>query len=314
MKKILIIKMGYSETLDSDKSKIVSLGDVVRCSVILESIKNRYPNSQITWLVSKEAFALVEGNKHISKILVWDEFVPFVLMREQYDMVINLEKIDGICALVEMINAWEKVGFRFDSQTGSFDTYSQSLIAKEYIQSKDDGGKKSIWQEIILNMLGSSWSGQEYSLGYEPKSLEMYDVGLNWQVGVKWPTKGASKQWWEGLCVNLQRQDMTCSWQQGEKDLYEYMEWINSCRVTVTNDSLGLHLALALKKNVIALFGATDSAEIYLYGRGVAIEASALAECKPCYKNRCDKPTHCMELIDSKEIASLVKQLLKGDN
>ena len=78
--KILILKLGYSETLDPEISKIVSLGDVVRCSVVLEALKEKYPHSHITWLVAQEALPLVAQNKYIDRVLVWDEFVPFVLM------------------------------------------------------------------------------------------------------------------------------------------------------------------------------------------------------------------------------------------
>ena len=60
--KILIIKLGYSETLDPEIGKVVSLGDVVRCSVVLEALKEKYPNSNITWLVAPEAFPLVVDN------------------------------------------------------------------------------------------------------------------------------------------------------------------------------------------------------------------------------------------------------------
>ena len=42
-------------------------------------------------------------------------------------------------------------------------------------------------------------------------------------------------------------------------DLHGYMDWINTCRVLITNDSLGLYLGIALGKKVIALFGPTPS-------------------------------------------------------
>ena len=48
MKKILILKLGLSETLDSETSKIVSLGDVLRCTVVLEPLREKYPDSTIT--------------------------------------------------------------------------------------------------------------------------------------------------------------------------------------------------------------------------------------------------------------------------
>jgi len=42
--------------------------------------------------------------------------------------------------------------------------------------------------------------------------------------------------------------EYTFSMQQGMDNLHLYMDWINSCRLLVTNDSLGLHIALASEK------------------------------------------------------------------
>lgn len=54
------------------------------------------------------------------------------------------------------------------------------------------------------------------------------------------------------------------------------MKWISSCDYIVTHDSLGLHLALAMKKPFIALFGPTSSHEIDLYNLGVSVSTNEL--------------------------------------
>ena len=314
--KILIIKLGYSETLDPEIGKVVSLGDVVRCTVILESLKEKYEDSNITWLVAPEAFPLLADNPYIDRILVWDEFVPFVLMREQFDMVVNLEKIHGICALADMIQAWEKVGFRFDSRSGEYSAYERSVGATKYIQSKASGEKShDIWQRVLVEMVGCEWKGQEYSLGYKPKPKQFYDVGFNYYVGSKWPTKAMVKERWEELAKKLELQNISYSWQQGMSNLYEYMDWIAGCKVLVTNDSLGVHLALAMKKSVVVLFGSTSGEEIYYYGRGASIYpkfGNMLNEyqCVPCYNPTCKKEKHCMDFIDLDDIVENVKSFL----
>lgn len=314
--KILIIKLGYSETLDPEIGKVVSLGDVVRCTVILESLKEKYEDSNITWLVAPEAFPLLADNPYIDRILVWDEFVPFVLMREQFDMVVNLEKIHGICALADMIQAWEKVGFRFDSRSGEYSAYERSVGATKYIQSKASGEKShDIWQRVLVEMVGCEWKGQEYSLGYKPKPKQFYDVGFNYYVGSKWPTKAMVKERWEELAKKLELQNISYSWQQGMSNLYEYMDWIVGCKVLVTNDSLGVHLALAMRKSVVVLFGSTSGEEIYYYGRGASIYpkfGNMLNEyqCVPCYNPTCKKEKHCMDFIDLDDIVESVKSFL----
>lgn len=309
MKKILIVKLGYSETLDKERSKVVSLGDVIRASVILEPLKRRYPASNITWLVSHEAFPLIRGNRYIDRILVWDEFMPYVLMREKYDMVINLEKINGICALTDMIDAWEKVGFRFNSDSGDFDTYSKGEVAKTYLEEKESG-VRTIWQELILSMLGLEWHGEGYSLGYVPKSEIKFDVGFNYKVGTKWPTKAMSEVRWAELAKKLEQQGISYDYQKGADNLEEYMEWIHSCRVLVSCDSLGLHLAFAMQKPAIGLFGATDEREVYFYGDSLALHPKCECSCMPCYNPKCDREKHCMEFIDLDEVVANIQSIL----
>lgn len=305
--KILILKLGYSETLDPEIGKIVSLGDVVRCSVVLEALKAKYPHSHISWLVSQEALPLVIENPYIDRVLVWDEFMPFALMREHYDMVVNLEKLQGICALTDMIQAWEKVGFRFNVQSGEYDTYMQGFVAKNYIKEKASGSKThDIWQKIIVEMVGCVWQNQEYSLGYKPKPQNHFTIGLNHFVGSKWPTKAMAKYKWEELAQKLQARNITYSWQQGMNNLYEYMDWIAGCDILVSSDSLGVHLALALKKRVVVLYGATSGEEVYLYNRGIAIYPKINYPCIPCYKPKCQMPGHCMDFIDIDEIIAYI--------
>lgn len=309
--KILIIKLGYSETLDREISRSVSLGDVLRCTVILDVLKELHPGSHITWLASSESAPLVLHNPLIDMVYMWDEFMPFVLMEEKFDIVINLEKVHGICALTNMINAWEKIGFRFDSHKGSFDTYMRSNLAKKYIFDKTENNKRDIWQKVLVEMIGGEWKNQEYSLGYKPSSVECFDVGFNYLVGNKWPNKALDKQKWDELEKKLINNGIAVSWQQGTKDLYEYMEWINSCKVIVSNDSLGLHLALALKKFVVGIFGPTDPDEIYFYGRGKTIVPKIDYACIPCYDPCCWQTSVCMNYVDNNDIFSAIIDGLK---
>jgi len=290
-------------------TKIVSLGDVLRCTVILEPLKEKFSNTEISWLVSKEAIPLMTNNPHIDKLLIWDEFIPYVLMREQYDMVINLEKISGICALADMINAWEKIGFRFNSKTGMYDTYLQSLIAKRYIENKE--ATKDIWQKIIVEMVGCEWKEQEYSLGYKPQTKEEFDIGFNINVGKKWPTKAMPLEHWKLLEEKIKKNNFTVTWQEGLDSIYDYIDWINKSKLLITSDSLGLHIALALKKNVIGLFGPTSGKEVFFYGRGIAL-CSKKDKCPiaPCYQGVCNHSKFCMDIIDIDEVTSEVKKYL----
>ena len=150
LKKILVIKLGYSETLDSEITRIPSLGDVLRTTPILWALKEKYPSSSITWLVDRQAAPLLHGNRLIDRVLIWDEFVPFQLMKEKFDVLINLEKISGVCALADMVDAWVKYGFRFDGVTGTYHAYERGLDFIDYIEKKKTGRPRDCWQKILI--------------------------------------------------------------------------------------------------------------------------------------------------------------------
>lgn len=272
--KILIIKLGYSETLDSEIGRVVSLGDVLRTTPILRALKKKYPNSYISWLVSDKAEPLLHNNQYIDRTLVWDDFVPFQLQSEKFDLLINLEKVPGICALSDKIDAWNKQGFRFNNETGNYDGYKQGLEMIDYINQKKIGkSSKDCWQKSLIKLLGLKWSKENYVLGYEPKTKETYDVGFNFEVGTKWPEKAMPMKKWEHIAKQLEQNDKHCVWQEGLNSIYDYIDWINSCKTIITHDSLGLHIALALNKKVIALFGPTSSKEVCFLPSTIVITA-----------------------------------------
>lgn len=307
MAKILIIKLGYSETVDSGVSKISSLGDVLRTTVIL------YPfaNDHITWLVDEQARPLLDGNQFINRILNFDLSSVLQLQRERYDTVINLEKVPGVCAMADSISAWRRYGFRFDEMHGTAEAYDG--CEKVFSLCKDGDLKRThqgSWQELLLQIVGAKWDGQEYILGYQPKTVETYDVGLNWAVGAKWPNKAWPAERWEDL-KQLLTGRFSYSTQQGMNNLHDYIDWINSCRLLVTNDSLGLHIALALRKKVVVLYGPTNPNETYFYGRGEVLYPEVSLPCIPCLEQKCRMATHCMNFIAASSVMKSIENLIR---
>lgn len=87
-------------------------------------------------------------------------------------------------------------------------------------------------------------------------------------------------------------------------NLIEFPAIINACKLFITSDSLGLHIALALKRKTIVLMGPTSHAEIETYGLGEKIIADSPCVC--CYKKNCKS----MEKIEINKILSAVKKLI----
>ncbi|QFY41873.1 glycosyltransferase family 9 protein [Candidatus Methylospira mobilis] len=307
LKRVLVIKPGYSETLDPDDSGMVSLGDILRTTVILHLFPPEH--FQVTWLVDKKGIPLLKGNTHIHRLLTVNAFTPHLLLSEWFDIVINFEKEPGICAVSDRIPAWRRYGFRLDPQTHSAVAYDHADEALSFTTDSTAKRKKAkSWSEILYEMLGHKYTGQPYLLGYRPRSEIRYDVGLNHLIGKKFPLKRWPETQWKSLYDKLSKEHSVC-WQQGENDMENYIEWIASCRVVVTNDSLGLHIALALGKPVVGLFGPTIASEVS--GKLLTKIMPPLDwDCIPCLETFCPKETPCITHISVESVHQAALGLL----
>ena len=298
---MLIVKMGYTETLASFLNLGVSLGDVLRTTFIL----NYFKDWDVSWIVDEKAFPLLDGNPFIKRTVIWSgaEAVREKLGSEEFDLVINFENLSEICEFVSLLKGRKFMGFSINGLPDSVG--SQRLIEISMSPEKKRRNVLS-WQEILANAIGKKWNGEKYILGYRPKSSVIYDIGFNWTTSNKWKNKVWPRNKWLKLEKSLNKK-YTISWQRGMNNLYEYIEWINSCKLIVTADTLGLHLALALNKRVVALFGPTSPHEVYLYELGSYLLPRKKYDCMPCFRTYCGRGKPCIELITPEEVKEAVE-------
>ena len=304
-KSVLIIKLGYAETLVHEDGFIPSLGDVFRHTVLL----HHYANDCVTWLTSESAVPLLKGNPFIDKILIYRENIAEELSLQRFDEVLCLEKAPTLCALSKSIDASRHLGFGWTRNGTNAHPGAESAL--DIANGKDHFLPI---QALLYQMVGDYWHGENYILGYSPKPRDNYDVGFNIKVGSKWPTKEWPMSHWkelEKMCVN---HGLKVKWQEGHNNIEDYMDWINAGRLIVTCDSLGMHLGLAMKKKVIALFGPTPSEDIYMYGRGVILSAEWACGKAPCMNPTCSQNNECMGEISPKIVARTIINLINGLN
>lgn len=82
----------------------------------------------------------------------------------------------------------------------------------------------------------------------------------------------------------------------------------NLADVVVSGDSLGMHIAIGLRKYVIAWFGLSCAPEIDLYDHGVKIIRDL--PCAPCWKKVCDMPYGpiCVTEFQPEWLVALVRE------
>jgi heptosyltransferase II len=96
----------------------------------------------------------------------------------------------------------------------------------------------------------------------------------------------------------------------GETTLGEFIELAAACRLYLTNDSGGMHIASALGVPTVAVFGATDHTGTGPTGP-LARVIRQQVDCSPCLLRECPIDHRCMTAVSAKIVAETAADLLK---
>jgi lipopolysaccharide heptosyltransferase II len=98
----------------------------------------------------------------------------------------------------------------------------------------------------------------------------------------------------------------------GETTLSEHAALIGRSALCITNDSGPMHLAVALGRPVVSIFGPTDEIWIGPYRRANAVVRASLP-CAPCYLrvlNRCPHNHACMREVSAQAVIERAEMML----
>lgn len=95
----------------------------------------------------------------------------------------------------------------------------------------------------------------------------------------------------------------------------QFISLVNNIPIIVSADTFGMHTAIALRKNVIALHGPQPEQEIYLYDRGQKVHLNLA--CAPCFAPKSDRcfntqRLQCMREIDVHTVHKAIKNEIKN--
>jgi len=306
MKKVLIVKLG-------------ALGDVVRSTVLLSELSKRF--DEIHWLTSKSALDLLNSSKIFKKYIYENEENKNSLINQDFDLIINLEEDKQILEFVSLVKTKKLIGHFLNLSLPLGVDYTpecnywldMSFISKKYSREEADLIKlqskisvPEIWYDMVFGE--NVWNGQEYDLGVSPKPLNEIKgkIGLIDVTESKWPNK-----YWQGyteLKKMLQDDGFIVESLGFRPTLKEHVDDINNCEIIVCGDTSGMHIALALKKRVVAIFNCTPPDEIYDYGRMKKIVSPLLEK---YFLKRIDD-YGAQSVISVEEVYNVVKELLKS--
>jgi ADP-heptose:LPS heptosyltransferase len=325
--------------------KLDAIGDVLRTTSILHSLKKKYPDSYIVWLTKNNAKDLFKNNELVNEIFVYENIATETnLDVEEFDLVINLDPSPVSAALATKANGKKKIGFGL-KPNGKVFTFNDEAIEWFEMGAFDNLKKANTktYQQIIHEICSLDYDKgeiivklndveQKFSDEYL-KNLQKYNfdiiIGINPGASDRWEFKKWREDGYIELINKIQIEYNACILLYGgdeEKKLLEelssvskniintgsnnslrqFIALMNVPQIFITGDTLALHIATALKKEVICLFGPTSYNEIEDYGRITKVVPYEL-ECLVCYKMTCDFVPNCMQVITADMVYEQVK-------
>ena len=191
-----------------------------------------------------------------------------------------------------------------------------------------------------------TWAEEQWKTIDNHSSLNRGEVEKPLRVGLVLGTSWATKEWpqekWYSLIKSLQyRANFVCLGgpkeatqykplidslaaegidhimlnMLGKTTLQEVGALIESCDVVVTADTGSLHIALALDKPVVALFGPTDPKLWGPLTGTFKVLVNDELDCLGCRKRRCPKPDqYCMSGIEPVRVKKAIFELIGDRN
>ena len=329
--------------------KLDAIGDVLRTTSILPPLKYKYPDAYITWCTKLNAKEIFNNNSFVDDVITVEDDAGFRLSKEKFDIIINLDSSKISSSIASFAKGKDKKGFLLDEKGCVVPTSQEAdywLQMSAFDEKKKENTKT--YQQLIYDVIGLDddisrpvYQISEFftkrkinQLKSDGLKKKRVSIGLNVGVGTKWPNKGLPVENWKQLIeLLLKEQELNILLLGGPEEIEilndlknrypgtintggnnsidEFAAIVNVCNVIVTADTFALHIASALDKKIIALFGPTSMNEVELYGKGIKLHAED--ECKCFYRKKCTEEISCMQKINAEKIYSALKSILKRD-
>jgi len=308
-----------------------SLGDVTNALPILRLLRKKYPNAKISWLVAPYCSGLLEGHPDLDEVILFDrrrfgtawknpaaglDLIRFKrdLRRRQFDWVIDLQGLFRSGWLAWMTRAPVRIGFA-NAREFAWVFYTHRIPIATMEQHAVDR-----YMRIAL-AAGCDEGPIEFSFAVSESDRaavsEMLGDGPPIAVllpGANWPTKRWDPEKFEALVgplhdrfglrsilaggpdtIELAKSIPSAISLAGKTNLTQLVALLERASLVIANDSGPMHIAAALNKPLVTIFGPTNPVRTGPYGRPDSVVRVDIP-CSPCYSRHCSH-TSCLRWL-----------------
>lgn len=315
---ILIIKLG-------------AIGDVIRTTPLLHRLKSEFPSHKIWWLTYTPDIV----PSIVDKTFNYNVESIEILKSCNFDLLINLDKDLQAVALANSIDASDKLGFVMKDNLPYF---ANKNAEHKYLTGLfDDLNKMNTksYMEEIFEICGWKYNKEEYILDlnseytWDIPSSGRKIIGLNTGCGERWVSRLWNDDNWIELIFKLQQNNyfplLLGGKQEDEKNKYfakqtgacylghfsldKFISEMNQCDLVVSAVTMGMHIAIGLRKPLVLMNNIFNPNEFELFGRGEIVMPDK--ECKCYFSAKCTNPDYfCMEYISPDKIYNSIAKYI----
>jgi lipopolysaccharide heptosyltransferase I len=328
-----------------------SLGDVVQALPVLRLLKLHRPESEIFWWLDSSLASLLEGDPDLAGIVRferrrwaspehWPEMLRSIrwLRSQAFDLVIDLQCLSRSGAFAWLATGKFLAGLD-EPREGARGFYDVVARRNSFHTHAVD------WYLAVLRILNVpvhwnfNWLPERRDVAVEVKRKWKTEAsrwiilqpGARW-VNKRWPAEnfaalvrklGAAHPDFRFAILGgesdreigaaIARTDpQRCLDLTGKISLPEMVEWIRLSELMISNDTGPMHVAAALQKPVVAIFGPTEPRRTGPYGQLENVVQTKLS-CVPCMKSSCANPKQleCLLTISPDQISLVAEKLLR---
>lgn len=328
-----------------------SIGDIVLTTPVVRILRNRFPEARIDFVLKQEFAELMTTNPHLSTVYPYDSRSGFRglqtlarrLRENRYDLLVDLHNNFRSRLLRIMTRPGHIVTFskQFVKRTVLVKTginlYRSILqVPDRYIASlhefglEPDGSGLDLFPtdahqaKVTTLFQKQQLAAGDLTIGFAPisaHSLKQWPIARFIELGQELVRRYKAGILLIGGPDDLPRVQqiaeqlpnspiMAC----GHLSLMETAAAIRRCALFVGNDTGMAHIAAAMQRKIIVVFGpTTEEFGFYPYHAQARVISKSLP-CRPCThtgKNKCKLKTHaCMQEITAADVLEAVEALL----
>jgi heptosyltransferase-1 len=308
--RILVVRLG-------------SMGDVIHALPAVASLKHSFPRSTLTWVIRPKWAGLLEGNPFVDRVIPMERSARGAvaavreLRRERFDVVVDLQGLLQSALVAGLARADKKVGLhRSQAREGVAALFYSTAVLTRSAHRVDANLElaAAAGASSILRVFPLPEGAPEGTLpegrfvlasplaGWESKQwpFEFY-AEVARELGMPLVVNGPPQS--AGLLARVQGAEIHLSGVAGLIDA------TRRAYAVIGVDSGPLHLAAALSKPGVAIYGPTDPASHGPYGGSMRVLRWAGAVTS--YKRR-SEIDESMRAITPAEVVDALAEVLRG--